>query len=167
MDELRRRRGHVHLAILPLKAVGPGDAAILLVGDPSDDAIAGRIELGDGLARSWIEAGNFKLKGRGDPHRAVAEGYAAGVCGVGLGFKEGLAAFVVEFVDLEVHLVDAPEAVGRGLQAVGLGSGAFETLFNAGDLDGHRMLSLLGVGISNPQMDADGRRMVAIEWFRV
>ena len=70
-----------------------------------------------------------------------------------------------------------PEAVGRGLQAVGLGSGAFETLFNAGDLDGHRMLSLLEVGISDPQMDADGRSwtqmdadgrgIMAIEWFRV
>ena len=117
--------------------MGTGGLGVVLVFAEGNDAGAGRVVFGDGGAGGRVELGYFVFVGGGDPQVAAAQGDAAGVYGVGLGFKEDFAALVVEAVDFVVGLVDAPEAVGGGLEAVGVGAGAFEEDFGFGDFYGH------------------------------
>ena len=51
----------------------------------------------------------------------AAECNSARVIRIGSRLKQHVARFPIHFVDFQIHLVDDPQAICRGLQSIGLG----------------------------------------------
>jgi len=116
---------------------GLGEGAAAGMG-PVDGSGAGGGVAFERLARVGIGAEDLATVGGGDPEGLAVESDATAGDGIGLQVAEDFASGVVDEAGVVVALVEHPEAIGRGLQAVGVGPWRAVERFDLGLAGGQR-----------------------------